>query len=150
MAEVDTRSELTRLDAARDRAIAGMAARTVQRTDDALRFLATVLALLTLAMLGVWLLLTYLEPCEAGSLCLMLATPTRSAWHLRARDALSTAVRRVQARALAAYLRHRLRSAEFDLLIYQEDAALLPQRMELTRGVIEQLRVRLLDAERAA
>lgn len=151
MAELDaaSRDAATDLDVARDRAIVALAARTVQRTDDALRFLATVLALLTLVMLGVWTLLTYLEPCDTASLCMMLATPTRTAWHLRARDAFAGVLARLRSAMHAAYLRHRIRAAEFDLLIYEEELRLTPERIALTRATIEHLRVRLVDAERS-
>ena len=86
------------------------------------------------------LLLGFLTPCEAGSLCMAaVITPTRTGWRQwlhRQHQALR-----------AAYLRARISAAEHDLEHLQAAADHIPFQMELHRQCIEAWRVQVIDCE---
>lgn len=86
------------------------------------------------------LLLGFLTPCEAGSLCMAaVITPTRTGWRQwlhRQHQALR-----------AAYLRARINAAEHDLEHLQAAADHIPYQMELHRRCIAAWRVQVIDCE---
>lgn len=155
------------LDLARDRAIAERNARLVDRVDAAIALGLRLALGLLLALGGAWALLSYLEPCSpAGSLCMAtVLTPTRRGLRSRLRARLRALLPALVAAAAgaptsakawahrwrcalrAAYIRHRIAAAEFDLAIYDQDEILLPQRRALTRAALASLRVQLVDCE---
>lgn len=135
------------------RAINQHNAATSRRAEAALHMLGVV----ALAALGAWALVTYLTPCEAGSLCMAAAvTPTRRGLKAWAQDALALAPRRLGSAARGAYLRWLIRCHENDAAALQEHIDLaqwevehLPQQQRLHRQHIQSLRCELAQLERA-
>jgi hypothetical protein len=114
--------------------------RTRSRVKRALGLAGQLLFAIALGVACTLLLLGFLTPCEAGSLCMAaVITPTRTGWRQwlhRQRQALR-----------AAYLRARINAAEHDLEHLQAAAEHIPYQMELHRRCIAAWRVQAIDCE---
>lgn len=115
-----------------------------QRASRALRAQAAadLLSALFVVACAVWLgylLVEYVTPCVAGSLCAGAAiTPARVGLWLRIRMAFK-----------ALYLRRLIASAERDLEFLRHEQEIMPATVEAYRAYLDELRVDLIDCDLA-
>ncbi len=133
-----------RIDHGRDAAINAAAARTVDRADAVVALLLRLLGVLAVVLLGVWALLSYMEPCATGSLCMAaVMTPTRLTLRQRLREWL----RLLRNQARYWYIERRIAGVEFDLQVLAKEAAAAPYREEYARRLLSELRVQLIELD---
>ena len=117
------------------------------RADRIVYRICEVLFCVLLGVAGTLLLLAWLEPCEAGSLCMSaLITRPRTGPRQWLHSARHWLYRRSQA-LRAAYLRSRIDGATKDLHHLQDAADHIPLQQELHRHCIEAWRVQLIDCD---
>ena len=101
------------------------------------RFWLDIVVAIVFGLLSTWMLVHYLTPCAAGTLCMgVVITPTRVGLWAKVRGMYR-----------AWYFQRLIDAAEKDLFYLEEKQRALPGHIELTRLHLSALRVELIDAE---